>query len=184
MTEQITGGTTMGASRDTEIQFNLADAFEAVAAAVPDRTAIIFGDQQLTYAELDAEANKLAHFFADLGVDKGDHVALYLMNSMEHLISIVSLIKIGAPAVNVNYRYTGPELRHIMHDSDSKVIVVELPEHQDLLATLVDQLPELKALLIFGRSDEVGAQGCRPGCGRHRAQLQSVLPVRRPKRLR
>ena len=68
MTEQITGGTTMGASRDTDIQFNLADAFEAVAAAVPDRTAIIFGDQQLTYAELDAEANKLAHFFADLGV--------------------------------------------------------------------------------------------------------------------
>ena len=150
MTEQITGGTTMGASRDTEIQFNLADAFEAVAAAVPDRTAIIFGDQQLTYAELDAEANKLAHFFADLGVDKGDHVALYLMNSMEHLISIVSLIKLGAPAVNVNYRYTGPELHHIMHDSDSKVIVVELPEHQDLLATMVDQLPELKALVILG----------------------------------
>jgi acyl-CoA synthetase (AMP-forming)/AMP-acid ligase II len=150
MTEQITTGTTMGASRDTDIQFNLADAFEAVAKAVPDRVAIIFGEQKLTYAELDAEANKLAHFYADTGAGKGDHVALYLMNSMEHLISIVALIKLGAPAVNVNYRYTAPELHHIMHDSDAKVIVVELPEHQELLAGMLDKLPELKSLVILG----------------------------------
>ncbi len=154
MTEQITSGTTMGASRDTDIQFNIGDAFEAVAKAVPDRLALIFDEQKLTYAELDAEANRLSNFLADTGVETGDHVALYLMNSMEHLIAIVSLVKMGAPAVNVNYRYTAPELHHIMHDSDAKVILVELPEHQDLLASMLDQLPEARTLVILGEITE------------------------------
>ena len=50
------------------MEFNLADVFEAVAAAVPDREAIVWGDLRLTYAELDERANRLANVLVDAGL--------------------------------------------------------------------------------------------------------------------
>ena len=88
------------------MQFNLADIFETVAGSVPDRVALTYEGENFSYSQLDAEANRTANLFAQAGISSGDHVALFLKNSVEHVTSILGLIKIRAVPINVNYRYT------------------------------------------------------------------------------
>ena len=66
------------------MEFNIADLFEAVARTVPERVALVCGATRLTYAELDARANGLAHGLAQLGLGAGDHIGCYLHNDAEH----------------------------------------------------------------------------------------------------
>jgi len=132
------------------VQFNLADVFEAVAAAVPDRIALTYEGEGLTYARLDAEANKVAQLFDRAGIAAGEHVSLFLKNSVEHVTSILGLIKIRAVPINVNYRYTPAELEYIFTNSDSVAVVVELAEHQRALADLLGSCPLVRTVLVIG----------------------------------
>ncbi|MFE4502408.1 AMP-binding protein [Rhodococcus sp. NPDC056743] len=132
------------------MQFNLADVFETVASAVPDRIALSYEGETLSYAQLDAEANRTAHLLARAGVSPGEHVALFLKNSVEHVTSILGLIKIRAVPINVNYRYTPAELEYIFTNSDSVAVVVELPEHQRVLASLFGACPMVRTVIVIG----------------------------------
>ncbi|MEI6571226.1 MAG: AMP-binding protein, partial [Actinomycetes bacterium] len=60
------------------IQWNLADLFEAVSDAVPERTALICGDYRSTFAALDERATRLANHLASQGIGRGDHIGLYV----------------------------------------------------------------------------------------------------------
>ncbi|TQF69197.1 AMP-binding protein [Rhodococcus spelaei] len=134
------------------MQFNLADVVETVASAVPDRVALTYEDQDFTYARLDAEANRTAHLLAQAGISRGDHVSLFLKNSVEHVTSILGLIKIRAVPINVNYRYTPSELEYIFTNSDSVAVIVELPEHQRVLASLLGSCPKIRAVFVVGET--------------------------------
>ncbi len=138
------------ASPELATKFNLADVVETVAASVPDRVAVSYEGTHITYAELDATASAMGHLFAASGITTADHVSLFLKNSVEHVISILGLIKIRAVPVNVNYRYTAAELEYIFVNSDSVAIVVELPEHQRILATILGNCPLLRTVLVIG----------------------------------
>ena len=61
---------------------NIADLFEHAVDAVPDNPAIKVGDRVVTYAELEADSNRLAHFLSSRGVHAGQHVGLYAKNSV------------------------------------------------------------------------------------------------------
>ncbi|AUH68026.1 AMP-binding protein [Gordonia sp. PS3] len=140
------------------MKFNLADVFETVVDAVPERVVLTWEGHDYTYAELDRLANQVAHHFAAHGVGKDDNVALFLKNSVEHVTSLIGLIKVRAVPVNVNYRYTDSELEYIFDNSDSAAIVVELPEHQRSVANLMASLPELRTVFVIGEAvDELTA---------------------------
>ncbi|TQM33237.1 AMP-binding protein [Nocardia bhagyanarayanae] len=132
------------------MQFNLADVFETVAAAVPDRVALTYEGEHRTYARLDAEANKVARLLSEAGIGAGEHVSLFLKNSVEHVTAILGLIKIRAVPINVNYRYTPAELEYIFTNSDSVAVIVELPEHQRTLAGLLDACPLVRTVIVVG----------------------------------
>src|SRR5574342_242997 len=68
----------------------------------PDREAIIFKDRTLTYAELDREANKLAHLLMSLKIEKGDRVGLYLDRGIEAIIAACAVLKTGAIYVPID----------------------------------------------------------------------------------
>ncbi|MGW6376034.1 AMP-binding protein [Rhodococcus sp. NPDC055112] len=138
------------------MQFNLADVFETVASAVPDRIALTYEGENLSYTQLDAEANRAAHLLAQAGISRGDHVALFLKNGIEHVTSILGLIKIRAVPINVNYRYTPAELEYIFTNSDSVAVVVEIPEHQRTLASLLEVCPLIRTVFVVGEiADEL-----------------------------
>ena len=84
---------------------NMADLFEHAVDAFPERVALIYGDRQVTYRELEDEANRLAHHLAAQGVGPGDHVGLYARNSVEAVETLLAIIKLRAVAININYRY-------------------------------------------------------------------------------
>ncbi|HEX2040267.1 MAG TPA: acyl-CoA synthetase [Acidimicrobiales bacterium] len=105
--------------------FNLADLFEAVADAVPDREAIVCDGRRLTFAELDDRATRLAHVLPTLGVGPGDHVGLHLFNGNEYLEAMLACFKLRAVPVNMNYRYVADELRYLFADADLVAVLSE-----------------------------------------------------------
>src|SRR6266852_8424452 len=100
------------------VQFNHADLFEGVADAVAERTALVCGDRRLTYADLDAEANRLAHYLGSVGVRPGQHVGMQLYSGVEYAAAIIATLKIRAVPVNINYRYVQAELEYVYRDAD------------------------------------------------------------------
>ncbi|MGK5546556.1 acyl-CoA synthetase [Streptomyces sp. URMC 127] len=114
------------------MDYNLADLFESVVDAVPGREALVHTDlpgsgteRRLTYAQLDAAANRLAHHLRDHGIRPGDHVGLHLYNGVEYLQAFWACLKIRAVPVNVNYRYVEDELAYLYRDADLVALVFD-----------------------------------------------------------
>jgi non-ribosomal peptide synthetase component F len=72
------------------------------AARAPERDAVVFQDRRLTYAELDAQSNRLARLLAAQGVRRGDRVGLYLQKSLPSIVGIYAILKLGAAYVPID----------------------------------------------------------------------------------
>lgn len=104
---------------------NIADLFEHAVDAAPENLALKVGDRAVTYAELEADANRLAHYLQAQGVSAGDHVAIYAKNSIEHVVATLAIVKIRATTINVNYRYVESELDYIFDNADVVALIHE-----------------------------------------------------------
>lgn len=133
--------------------FNLADLFEMVADAIPDREALVCGDRRLSYAALDERATRLAHVLSGIGVGPGDHVAVYLHNSTEYVEAMLAAFKLRAVPINVNYRYVADELRYLFADADTKAVVHEAC-YAPMLELIEPDLPAPPARLARGAAYE------------------------------
>src|SRR5438874_5206057 len=152
---------------------NLADIFEVVVDAVPEREALVvgFGDRRLTYIALDERANRLAHHLAGAGIGPGDHVAAYLYNGSEFIETMLAAFKLRAAVVNVNYRYVAAELDYLLRDSDTRAVVYDT-RFTATLAEVAGGLPLLRARLAVGPGDAV------PGSVPYEDALAAAPPVR------
>ena len=136
---------------------NIADLAEHAIDAVPDRVALICGDEQLTYAQLEEKANRLAHYLIDQGVKKDDKVGLYCRNRIEIVIAMLGIVKAGAILVNVNYRYVEGELKYLFENSDMVALVHER-RYADRVANVLPETPNVKTVLVVedGTEDPAG----------------------------
>ncbi|BBU20843.1 acyl-CoA synthetase [Mycobacterium xenopi] len=126
---------------------NIADLAEHAIDAVPDRVALICGDDQLTYAQLEEKANRFAHYLIDRGVKKDDKVGLYCRNRNEIVIAMLGIVKAGAILVNVNFRYVESELRYLFDNSDMVALVHER-QYADRVANVLPETPNVKTVLV------------------------------------
>lgn len=94
------------------------------ATSYPDKTALVFGDVERTYRQLDDEVNQHAHALAALGVRKGDRVALMSGNSDRFILAMYAVFKLGGIFVPVNPRATSRELRHLLADSGASLLLL------------------------------------------------------------
>lgn len=129
------------------VALNIADLAEHAIDAVPDRVALICGDEQLTYAQLEEKANRFAHYLMDQGVREGDKVGLYCRNRIEIVIAMLGIIKAGAILVNVNFRYVEGELRYLFDNSDMVALVHER-QYSDRVANVLPDTPNVKTVLV------------------------------------
>jgi acyl-CoA synthetase (AMP-forming)/AMP-acid ligase II len=130
------------------MEFNLADLYEIVADAVPDRPALVAGDRRLTYAQLDERANRFAHHLLDHGVEPGDKVAIYSGDRAEWVEAMLGTYKARAVPINVNYRYVAEEARYILDNSDAVTVIFErafAPVVNAIRATL----PKLRRTVVL-----------------------------------
>jgi acyl-CoA synthetase (AMP-forming)/AMP-acid ligase II len=132
------------------VEYNLADLFESVVDVVPDREALVYIDhsgtgaeRRLTYAELDAAANRLGHHLLDSGVQPGEHVGLHLYNGVEYLQTVLGCLKARIVPVNVNYRYVEEELIYLYRDADLVGLVFDA-EFTDRVAAALPHTEKLR----------------------------------------
>ena len=156
------------------MDFNLADLWERVADTVPDREAVVCGDRRLTYAQLEARANRLAHHLASVGVGVGDHVALDLYNGTEYLEGMLAAFKLRAVPINVNYRYGEDELRYLLDDADARVVI----HHRELAPTIGAVRDELPLLQHALEVDDASDAASLPGAASYEEALASAPDVR------
>jgi acyl-CoA synthetase (AMP-forming)/AMP-acid ligase II len=128
--------------------YNLADLFEHAVDAVPDRVALVCGDEQRTYGELDTRANRLAHHLASSGIRPDDHVGIYAANSIEWIEALLAIFKIRAVPININYRYVEAELRYLFDNADL-VGLVYREEFGPRVAAVIDEVPSLRHLVMI-----------------------------------
>lgn len=143
------------------MEYNLADLFESVVDAVPDREALLYVDhpgtgaeRRLTYAELDAAANRIAHHLIDAGIRPGEHLGLHLYNGVEYLQTVLGALKARIVPVNVNYRYVEEELVYLYRDADLAALVFD-GEFDERVAAAAPQAPGLRRLIRVGPAPAV-----------------------------
>ena len=128
------------------MQYNIADLFECVADAIPNKPALVSGTQRLTFAELDARANRLANALTERGVRAGDHVGLYLYNGAEFLEAMLAAFKIRAVPININYRYVEEELAYLFSNADLVALLVQRELVPRALAVR-ERVPTLRTII-------------------------------------
>ncbi len=102
-------------------------AWDAVHRAVRlfrDRSALVFGDRDWSYAALDLAAGRVAGYFAALGLKPGDRIAAYGRNSDAYFIAFLACLRGGFVHVPVNYALTGEELSYIVVQSGARLVLV------------------------------------------------------------
>ena len=123
---------------DTEFDadFTLPAQFEAQVARTPDAPALVFGHEILSYAEVDARANRAAHVLRDMGVTRGSLVGLYMRRTPDLVVGALAILKAGGAYVPLDPAYPRDRLAHYIADSGCGVIVTQaalaadLPPHQ------------------------------------------------------
>jgi acyl-CoA synthetase (AMP-forming)/AMP-acid ligase II len=141
--------------------FNAADMFEHTVDVVPDRLALVCGEDRRTYSELDDRANRLAHHLIASGLKPGDHVGIYGMNSMEWVEALLAVLKSRTVPVNINYRYVEEELRYLFDNADLRGLVYR-EEFGPRVAAVVDELPLLDALVMIEDGSGAEQSGLAP----------------------
>ena len=116
--------------------------FEEQAARTPDAQAVVFGDQRLSYAELNRKANQLAWHLNHLGVERGTFVGLCMERTQEMVIAMLAILKADSAYVPLDPTYPSERLAFMIQDSGLKIIVS--------MGNWVKKLPveELKCLNI------------------------------------
>ena len=138
------------------MEYNLADLFESVVDVVPDREALVHIDhpgtgaeRRLTYAELDAAANRVAHHLIDSGIRPGEHLGLHLYNGIEYLQTVLGCLKARIVPVNVNYRYVEEELAYLYQDADLVALVFDT-EFTERVSAALPRASALRHLIRVG----------------------------------
>ncbi len=155
----------------------------------PDKEALVFGDKRLTYAELDRRATNVAATLLDLGLRPGDKVAINVPNWIEFVYAFVATVRIGAVAVPLSTRYREHEIRHILNNSQARVLVTvsefndfdylalierirpDLPHLKHIVALEVGDRPDLLDLGHILKEDAAERPTLPPVSGRHTAAI-------------
>ncbi len=129
----------------------LSDLLKTTAEKYPNNMAIVYFDKEITYRDLELDVEKFATALADLGVEKGDKVALFLPNVPQFVIAYYGAIKIGAVETAVSPLYKERELEHQLNDSEAETLVV-----LDMLYPTVEKVWEktrLKRVIVTSLKD-------------------------------
>ncbi|BBD81174.1 fatty acyl-CoA synthetase [Aerosticca soli] len=103
----------------------LGDLLARTAARLPHKTALVYRDERLSYAQLDALANRTAHALAERGIDKGRRVALLSHNNRMFVVLHFALARLGAILVPINYMLNAADVAYILEHSGALGLIAE-----------------------------------------------------------
>lgn len=135
------------------MEWNLADIWESVVDAVPDRVSVIVpnrfdGHHVFKFKEIDDRANRLAHTLQERGVRAGEHVGVYAYNGVEYVEAQWAAWKIRAVPINVNFRYVEDELSYLFDNADL-VALIHGREFIPRISNVLKKCPQLHTCIAI-----------------------------------
>jgi len=126
--------------------------FEEHAALTPDAVALVWGEESLSYGELNASANRLAHHLTGLGVGPEVVVGLCLDRSPDLIVALLAILKAGGAYLSLDPEYPKERLEHMLRDSQAPVLLT----HGQLLAELPDN--DARVVCMDAEAQAIGAE--------------------------
>ncbi|MFN6517350.1 MAG: non-ribosomal peptide synthetase, partial [Nostoc sp. CreGUA01] len=134
---------------DTQVEYSqqqcIHELFEAQVERTPDAIAVVFEDEQLTYWELNARANQLAHYLQQLGVKPEVLVGICVERSLSMVIGLLAILKAGGAYVPLDPNYPKERLAFILGDAQAPVLLTQ--------TSLLETIPEHKAKVVCLHTD-------------------------------
>jgi len=106
---------------------------------------------EITWREFDNKANRVANLLLSRNIKKGDKVSILLMNCLEWLPIYFGILKTGAVAVPLNFRYTAEEIKYCLELSEASALIFG-PEFIGRVETICEQIPNVKTLFFAGEN--------------------------------
>jgi amino acid adenylation domain-containing protein len=130
--------------------FLLPDLLRKTAADMPDRTAVVFQDRQLSYAELDTASDRVAAYLIERGVAIGDRVGLFVNKSLEALVSIFGIMKAGAAYVPIDPQVPASRARYIIETCGIRHLISSENHLHKLLSDNRENALPLESIILIG----------------------------------
>ena len=143
--------------------------FEAQAARTPDAVALLFEDERVTYRELNEQANRVARYLREAGVERGGLVGLCLGRSTRMVVGLLGILKAGGAYVPLDERYPPERLFFMLKDAAVRVLLTE--------ERLLGKLPphEARAVCLDAEWDEVNRRGAENLNGSVTSELRAYV---------
>lgn len=128
------------------LRMTLGDQFDQTAKRFPDRDALVHVERGIryTYQELQKITNRFAKGLLSLGLEKGDHLAIWANSIPQWIVTQIAAAKIGTPLVTINPQYQIEELRYVLQYSDTRTLVLmEKDQNTHYLKMLAELCPSL-----------------------------------------
>ncbi|HJL96046.1 MAG TPA: acyl-CoA synthetase [SAR86 cluster bacterium] len=156
-----------------EIQY--ASVWEKNSDVIPDKTALICGDNEVSWKDFDERAAKLASVLDENGLGDDSKVGLYLHNSNEYLEAQYAVFKIQGVPINVNYRYKEEELVYLLDNSDSEALFYQ-GCYADQVLAIKDKLSKVKVFVQVddGSSDTLDFSVDYETCIRSNSPMERI----------
>ena len=151
----------------------LGKALRRAAGNWPQQEFLVSGNTRLTFAEVDVKVDHFAQGLLDLGMKRGDHMAVWLTNSVDWVLALFAAARIGMVVIPINTRYRTQELQYILRQSDAKILIMMdkywdidfydmmtqiAPglSQQDPRCLQMSELPKLRSILLWGDARKPG----------------------------
>ena len=122
---------------------HFANIWEHISDIIPNRIAIVCGENKKTWKEYEQDSAKLASFLSSQGIKENSKVGLYLHNSNEYLEAQFATFKVMGVPINVNYRYKSGELIYLLDNSDAEAVFFQAC-YADQVEDIAKELPNIK----------------------------------------
>lgn len=132
--------------------------FEEQVTKAPDAIALSFGEQQLTYRELEEQSNRVAHYLRKQGVKEGVMVPLCMERSIHLMVSILGILKAGGAYVPVDPAYPRDRIAYMLQDTGSKLVVTTT----DQQALLTEEAQHATLIFVDNILDQLAAMPSHP----------------------
>ncbi|MHC4625474.1 MAG: class I adenylate-forming enzyme family protein [Planctomycetota bacterium] len=120
---------------------------EHAAQKCPNKAAVLWHDQEMTYGEIEVRANKTANYLKDVGIGRGDRVAILQENSFDYIISYFAVLKIGAIEVSLNTETTVETLAYVLNHCDARAIIAN-SRYSRYLVPALKKVPRLEQVIV------------------------------------
>jgi acyl-CoA synthetase (AMP-forming)/AMP-acid ligase II/ABC-type nitrate/sulfonate/bicarbonate transport system permease component len=118
----------------------------------PDKVAVICNEVQLTYAELNLQANRLANWLLAHGVKKGDRAVMLMPNCAEFAVVYFALMKIGVVAVILDFRLSPPEMAPLFDETEARVLITH-SKQKTFAVRMLREKKHLQAVVLLGEEN-------------------------------